>query len=98
MKTIIYCLNLHSIIILTGNRASCVEKYLRQSLEDLQLSYVDMYLIHTPFGVPETDGDFKRHANGDIVLDVDTNHIETWKVYWLQTNLPWFYPLFTVKK
>lgn len=39
-----------------------------------------MYLIHTPFGVPETDGDFQRHANGDIVLDIDTNHIETWKV------------------
>jgi alcohol dehydrogenase (NADP+) len=62
-----------------GNRASCVEKCLRQSLEDLQISYVDMYLIHTPFGVPETDGDFKRHANGDIVLDLETNHVETWK-------------------
>lgn len=57
-----------------------MEKCLRQSLDDLQLSYVDMYLIHTPFSVPETDGDFKRHANGDVVLDVDTNHIETWKV------------------
>lgn len=75
------CLYLLSIKISQGNRASCVEKCLRQSLEDLQLSYVDMYLIHTPFGVPETDGDFKRHANGDIVLDVDTNHIEIWKVH-----------------
>jgi len=62
-----------------GNRASCVEKCLRQSLEDLQISYVDMYLIHTPFGVPETNGDFLRHTNGDIVLDTETNHLETWK-------------------
>lgn len=72
----IFTFHLH----ISGNRASCVEKYLRKSLDDLQLSYVDMYLIHTPFGVPETDGDFKRHPNGDIVIDAETNHIETWKV------------------
>lgn len=64
-----------------ANRAECVEKYLKASLADLQLSYVDMYLIHTPFGVPETDGDFQRDADGDIVLDANTNHAATWKVY-----------------
>lgn len=61
-----------------GNRAACVEKYLRGSLRDLQLDYIDLYLIHTPFSVPETDGDFQRHANGDIVLDTDTDHAATW--------------------
>lgn len=46
----------------------------------MELSYVDMYLIHTPFGVPITDGDFKRDSDGDIILDSDTDHIATWKV------------------
>ncbi|XP_055373739.1 aldo-keto reductase family 1 member B1 [Condylostylus longicornis] len=62
-----------------ANRPSCVEKTLRNSLNDLQLSYVDMYLIHTPFSVPETGGDFERDANGDIVIDPTTDHIEIWK-------------------
>lgn len=57
-----------------------MEKTLRKSLNDLQLTYVDMYLIHTPFGVPETEGDLLKHDNGDIILDTDTDHIATWKV------------------
>lgn len=64
----------------TGNRPSSVEKYLNNSLADLQLSYIDLYLIHVPFAVPETDGDFQREANGDIVLDMETDHLATWKV------------------
>lgn len=62
-----------------GNRPSGVEKWLRNSLADLQLDYIDLYLIHTPFGVPETDGDFKREADGSVVLDLETDHIATWK-------------------
>lgn len=63
-----------------GNRASSVEKYLKNSLADLQLSYIDLYLIHVPFCMPDTDGDFHRHENGDIVLDTAINHVDTWKV------------------
>jgi len=62
-----------------ANRPSCVEKTLRNSLEDLQLSYIDMYLIHTPFAVPETGGDFERDENGDIKVDDTTDHVEIWK-------------------
>uniref|UniRef100_A0A7G3B8T9 Putative voltage-gated shaker-like k+ channel subunit beta/kcnab n=1 Tax=Lutzomyia longipalpis TaxID=7200 RepID=A0A7G3B8T9_LUTLO len=62
-----------------ANRASCVEKFLRNSLESLQLDYVDLYLIHTPFSVPETDGDLLRDDNGDVILDMETNHVATWK-------------------
>jgi len=36
-------------------------------------------LIHTPFGVPECEGDFARHENGDIILDLETDHVATWK-------------------
>lgn len=62
-----------------GNRASSVEKYLKTSLADLQLSYVDLYLIHTPFTVPEVTGDFRRDEDGSIILENDTDHITTWK-------------------
>lgn len=63
----------------TANRASCVEKYLRMSLADLQLEYVDLYLIHVPFGLPETAAAFKKLENGDLEL-AETDHVATWKV------------------
>lgn len=62
-----------------GNRASDVEKCLKKSLADLQLSYLDLYLIHVPFAVPFTDGPLLTHENGDLILS-DTDHVETWKV------------------
>lgn len=62
-----------------GNRASDVEKFLKSSMADLQLEYLDLYLIHVPFAVPNTDGPFAKHDNGDLVL-ADTDHVETWKV------------------
>lgn len=64
-----------------GNRPNSVENYLRRSLNDLKLKYVDMYLIHTPFTVPEmVNNDFQRDSNGDIKVDNDSDLIETWKV------------------
>lgn len=53
---------------------------MKRSLNDLNLSYIDLYLIHVPFGVPENEGDFLREPNGDIVLDLETDHVAIWKV------------------
>lgn len=62
-----------------GNRAEDVERCLKKSLSDLELNYVDLYLIHVPFATPWTEGPHAKHENGDIIL-ADTDHIATWKV------------------
>lgn len=61
-------------------RPELVEAALNKSLSDLQLSYLDLYLIHVPFGVPPTDGDLLREENGNIKLDLTTDHLAIWKV------------------
>lgn len=63
----------------TANRPKDVERYLRNSLKDLQLDYVDLYLVHCPFTVPETDGLFLTDANGDCLLDTEPTQKEVWR-------------------
>ncbi|XP_053698652.1 1,5-anhydro-D-fructose reductase [Sabethes cyaneus] len=63
-----------------GTRACSVEKFLKRSLIDLQLKYVDLYLVHVPFTVPEVDGPFLMDDNQQIVLETNTDHISLWKV------------------
>lgn len=65
-----------------GNRASDVETYLKLSLERLGLDYVDMFLIHAPVGFVKDEEDHKSAIDDDghVVLDMDTDHVETWKV------------------
>lgn len=67
-----------------GNRAADVEKCLKKSLADLELEYLDLYLIHVPFAVPYTEGPLLKEKNGDLVLS-DTDHVETWKVRQLES-------------
>uniref|UniRef100_A0A1Q3FNX6 Putative aldo-keto reductase n=1 Tax=Culex tarsalis TaxID=7177 RepID=A0A1Q3FNX6_CULTA len=62
-----------------GTRAATVEKFLRRSLDDLQLEYVDLYHVHVPFTLPEVDGPFLTDDNGDIVLETTTDHVALWK-------------------
>lgn len=61
-----------------GNRPQSVEKYLTKSLNDLGLSYVDMYLIHTPFGVKEGENMFPKTENGNEIFE-NVDHVALWK-------------------
>jgi diketogulonate reductase-like aldo/keto reductase len=64
-----------------GNHPDRVEKYLKRSLDKLGLDYVDMYLVHVPFGFLEKGEEIHpMDADGNILLDKSTNHVDIWKV------------------
>ncbi|XP_014226590.1 alcohol dehydrogenase [NADP(+)] B-like [Trichogramma pretiosum] len=62
-----------------AHRPESIEKYLIQSLKDLDMDYVDMYLIHTPWASKEGANLDAVTENGNEVLD-DVDHIAMWKV------------------
>ncbi|KAK9301500.1 hypothetical protein QLX08_006130 [Tetragonisca angustula] len=72
----------------SGNRPEDVEKWITRSLKDLQLEYVDLYLIHTPFAF-EKVSDEDLHPvdeNGEIKLDLSTDHVKIWAEMEKQVN------------
>ncbi|XP_017780786.1 PREDICTED: 1,5-anhydro-D-fructose reductase-like [Nicrophorus vespilloides] len=56
----------------TGMYPGKVEPYLRKSLENLMLDYVDMYLVHCPNGI-------KRDEENTAVEDTQVDHVAIWK-------------------
>lgn len=65
-----------------GNKPELVEPYLRKSLERLQLQYLDLYLVHHPFGVlADPSGEvLLLSEDGCPTLDPATDHVAIWKV------------------
>nr|CAD7256697.1 unnamed protein product [Timema shepardi] len=65
-----------------GNRAIDVKDYVEASLERLKLDYLDLYLIHVPFGFEPNRSGFGRIATdekGNHVLDMDTDIVAIWQ-------------------
>ncbi|CAG2058963.1 unnamed protein product, partial [Timema podura] len=63
-----------------GNSFERVEKYLKRSLEALQLSYVDLYLIHGAIGLQERGDEIRPlDEKGNPLLDMKTDHVSLWK-------------------
>ncbi|XP_054718601.1 aldo-keto reductase family 1 member A1-like [Uloborus diversus] len=63
-----------------GLRPESVEYFFKKSLKDLQLNYIDLYLIHFPVPAQRTDDDYAIFPMKDGVFLADTVDLtDTWK-------------------
>ncbi|KYN01044.1 PREDICTED: 1,5-anhydro-D-fructose reductase [Cyphomyrmex costatus] len=64
----------------SGNRPGDIEKWLKRSLSNLNLSYIDLYLVHTPFAYQDAGEDFHPfNEKGEILIDTNTDHLQIWQ-------------------
>ena len=62
----------------TNHRPERVKPAFEASLKKLQLDYVDLYLIHTPFAFQPGDTQDPRDANGNVIYDTGVKLSDTW--------------------
>jgi len=63
----------------SNHRPERVEAAFQVSLDRLRLSYLDLYLIHTPFAFQSGDDQDPRDQNGDILYDNGVTLFDTWR-------------------
>jgi alcohol dehydrogenase (NADP+) len=63
----------------TNHRPERVGPAFDASRERLGISYVDLYLIHTPFAFQPGDNMDPRDESGNIIYDRGVNLLETWR-------------------
>ena len=63
----------------TNHRPERVKPAFEASLRKLQLDYVDLYLIHTPFAFQPGDLQDPRDANGNVIYDQEVTLLDTWR-------------------
>ncbi len=61
-----------------NHRPERVKPAFEASLKKLQLDYVDLYLIHTPFAFQPGDEQDPRDANGNVIYDKGVTLLDTW--------------------
>ena len=62
-----------------NHRPERVKPAFEASLKKLQLDYVDLYLIHTPFAFQPGDEQDPRDANGNVIYDKGVSLLDTWR-------------------
>ncbi|XP_015114242.1 aldo-keto reductase family 1 member B1 [Diachasma alloeum] len=62
----------------TYHTTDLVEHAIKQTLKNLQLDYLDLYLIHWPMAYKEGDELFPNNADGTPILS-NTDYLDTWK-------------------
>jgi alcohol dehydrogenase (NADP+) len=62
----------------SNHRPERVEPAFEASLERLELKYLDLYLIHTPFAFQPGDNQDPRDQNGNVIYDQGVTLLDTW--------------------
>src|ERR1700684_1015183 len=62
----------------TNHRPERVKPAFEASLKKLQLDYVDLYIIHTPFAFQPGDVQDPRDSDGNVIYDKGVTLLETW--------------------
>jgi diketogulonate reductase-like aldo/keto reductase len=62
----------------TNHRPERVKPAFETSLKKLQLDYLDLYLVHTPFAFQPGDVQDPRDSNGNVIYDKGVTLLETW--------------------
>lgn len=63
----------------TNHRPERVKAAFEGSLQRLQLTYIDLYLIHTPFAFQAGDDQDPRDEKGNVIYDSGVTLLETWR-------------------
>jgi alcohol dehydrogenase (NADP+) len=63
----------------SNHRPERVEPAFLASLARLQLNYLDLYLIHTPFAFQPGDEQDPRDQNGNVIYDRGVTLLDTWR-------------------
>jgi alcohol dehydrogenase (NADP+) len=63
----------------SNHRPERVEPAFDASLDRLRLSYLDLYLIHTPFAFQAGDEQDPRDQNGNVLYDDGVTLLDTWR-------------------
>jgi alcohol dehydrogenase (NADP+) len=63
----------------TNHRPERAKAAFATSLKKLQLDYIDLYLIHTPFAFQPGDEQDPRDANGNVIYDKGVTLVDTWR-------------------
>jgi diketogulonate reductase-like aldo/keto reductase len=62
-----------------NHRPERVKTAFDASLQRLQLDYIDLYLIHTPFAFKPGDEQDPRDENGKVIYDEGVTLLDTWR-------------------
>ena len=63
----------------TNHRPERVEPACEASMDRLQVSYLDLYLIHTPFAFQPGENQDPRDKSGNVLYDPDVTLLDTWR-------------------
>src|SRR5579871_4141368 len=63
----------------SNHRPERVEPAFEASLDRLRLSYLDLYLIHTPFAFQPGDNQDPRDQDGNVIYDPGVTLLDTWR-------------------